>query len=912
MKKVTSGAIDVLRDNRSLLLLSILSDTDQATRKIIQSKFHADDTSIDDILGKLENADLIEVKKEKYYVSQHGRAIRNILLFPLERLGGRVIPGDLDVEHQLPDEYELDQTPLGSGTSSVTFRGIQNSTGIPRTVKIFKPGIMSTSKLDEFKNKRNQINPHPAIPDAIGMGQIKCKMGGAETVLAVQVYEYVDSEAVTLHDFINGDQKPHLGRDFFKYFIMEIGGALREIERVGLTHGDLHQGNILVTKEDEKRNRVSFKLIDFSASSSISTTTQTPDLEMFKHHLIRCLLAIENNQPGLSLRELVGTPAERVISGLRNGTIDSFENLLTVYDQVEEPLPKDYFESPPKRPFEWLRVEMMPSLTELYSLFEPIESIVEQMIGTDNVVLTGPRGCGKSHYLRVLNFWPEVFTLAEKDSRIKQKLNALNYGLHSYFGILFECRVGEFKNFKPEATGKTSEFDPLVVEQLRHILILKIINKTNIAVREGIKKGVIESPEKIDALAEYLRERFHGITEFGNNDIFSQLSQYTSILISKEKTAEAMWKTPDKYDVFKLTEPDLDEYFAAIQRIIPALDKTQFFILVDDISFGRMHIELQKIFNGIVTSATKRYCFKVSCDKYMYTLETIDRRSIDPSHDITYIDISSFSLKSSREGKMISNYLQDVVQARLSLWLGNKSVSIVDILGKSQDATEFLLALSGRTKRDALYAGWKMIWQLSHGSMRTLFLLLNHIFSNSGFDKETPALIPPKEQDKLVREFSRKSVQKLLMLKGDIDGEPIGNEISRIASAFGQVSRNYLTNYDTGDPSRLYETISFERLDLENLSLEAQTRLQSLVQYDVFMTTGTNFSRAHVGLAARYDLNKLYAPAFRITYRIRNHMFLSSKRLELLLTNPNKFVSNLSKGESMLAVQRRQTDLFSG
>ncbi len=106
----------------------------------------------------------------------------------------------------------------------------------------------------------------------------------------------------------------------------------------------------------------------------------------------------------------------------------------------------------------------------------------------------------------------------------------------------------------------------------------------------------------------------------------------------------------------------------------------------------------------------------------------------------------------------------------------------------------------------------------------------------------------------------------------------------------GAVSRRYLTKYDTGDPDRFYETITLERLDLKPLDKHAAQVLKYLVVYDVLIIKGVTFSRAQVGLSERYDLNKIYAPAFQTTYRVRNHLYLSKGRFEELLLKPDEFV----------------------
>lgn len=876
----------------------------------INSEFTFRSGTAEEWLQRLTEVSLVKVKNSHYFLSSLGERKLALTDVSLEGLGRTEIPGTHDVLNKLPDSYRLDATPLGKGATSVTFRAIQQSTQLARTVKIFRPGLISYRQLESFRGKRATIPREVAIPEFIGMGQFSAdlKSRGASIVLACQIFEYVDQDAETLQQYVNTTPPPYLSRDFFRFFIEHVGGALEAIERAGLQHGDLHAKNVLVIRRERRKPAISFKVIDLAGASSFNSLTFSgvTDLEMFKRHLVWCLSEVSRQRPGVSARELVGHDVERVITGLRHTKYKKFAQLLDDFHKPGRPIPRRYFREPPRRPFEWLRVEMMPSVKELYLLFEPDEHVFEAIAGSDNVIISGPRGCGKSHYLRVLNFWPQAFSLATESSELKSKLQRLGYDLRRFFGILFECRVGEFKSFQPEAVSGRA-FTPQTVQVLKHILVLKIINKTLAILREGCESEVLTPPQNILTLRSYVQDRFPTVPLYGEPNAVEELAQHARALVTKEKEAESVWNLPARPGARLLAEPDVEAFFESVQRDFPDLAQTQFFILVDDVSEGRMHPEMQKVLNSIMTSSTQRFCFKVTCDKFMYTLETAEDRPIDPSQDVIYIDLGDLSVKAQQRRKDINQYLRGIVNARVNAWVSRKC-DIVAILGESQDPTEFLRFLgrprkkieqaktaleTDRKEGKALYAGWNIVWQLSHGSIRTFFQLLDHIFTRSDFDPHDPAPISLVDQDTHVREFSKQKFQSLLMLKGDIQGEPLGTPVSHVARSIGEVSRLYLRKWDTGEPSRFYETISLERLDLKPLSKKAAELLKYLAVHDVLVIEGITFSRAQVGLSERYDLNKIYAPCFQTTYRVRNHLYLSRNRFEQLLLQPGQFVKRV-------------------
>jgi hypothetical protein len=892
-----------------LYILHLIRSRPEITLDQINTEFTFRSGTAEDWLRHILEVGLVELKDSKYSLTQLGERKLALTDISLEELGGTEILGTEDVPNKLPDSYRLDSIPLGKGATSVTFRAIQQSTGLPRTVKIFRLGITSYDQLKSFRQKRKTIPKEVAIPDFIGMGQFYADLESHDkpVVLDCQVFDYINEGAKTLQEYVNTDPAPYLSRDFFRFFVEHVGGALEAIERASLQHGDLHARNILVILRERREPAISFKVIDFAGGSSFNSLTFSgvTDLEMFKRHLIWCFSEVCRQRPGVSARELVGDGVERVIIGLQEQKYENFAELLDDFHKRARPIPTDYFQEPTSRLFKSFRVEMMPSLEELYLLFEPDESVFEAISGSDNVIISGPRGCGKSHYLRALNFWPEILKLEKESAELKAKLELIGYDFHRFFGILFECRVGEFKNFSPEAVdGK--KFTAETVRVLKHILVLKIINKTLSVLREGCESEVLIPPQNISALRTFIQERFPDMLRYGEPNAVEEMTQYARALVTKEKQAEPTWNLSSENRGLLLYEPDVEAFFESLQKDFSDLARTQFFILVDDISEGRMHPEMQKVLNSIMTSATKRFCFKVTCDKFMYTLDTAEGRAIDPSQDVVYVDLGDLSVKAQRPRKAISKYVQGIVNARLNAWFSQKS-DIVTILGDSQEPKEFLTLLrrprkktrqatdaiqKDNTRRKALYAGWNIVWQLSHGSIRTLFQLLDYIFAQSNFERDNPRPIPLDSQDKYVREFSKHKSQSLLMLKGSIDGIPLGTPISNVARSIGEISRLYLTKYDTGEPDRFYETITLEKLDLNPLSERAAEVLKYLVVYDVLMIMGITFSRAQVGLSERYDLNKIYAPSFQTTYRVRNHLYLSRDRFEQLLLEPGEFVKS--------------------
>jgi len=750
-----------------------------------------------------------------------------------------------------------------------------------------------------------------ALPDIVDVGQVYVTFpdGKTETLCCV-VLEYVDQCAQTFSSFLK--QHPNLTEIIFDRFIERVGGALAAIEGVGLTHGDLHEGNILVVPNQSGSAATNFWVIDFIGTPSIKSRNMevSSDLDHFRNHLLQAAVVACEKLPGYSSRLLLGERAYRVLDGLRSRRYKNFAEMMHDFQNPRTVVPKSHFKAPAEEPFEWLRVEFIPTADKLFKLFEPDSSRFKVIARFGNTWISGPRGCGKSHYLRVLQFHPQVIIDRNHDAELDQCLNAVQYDFREAFGVLFACRLGEFKAFTPEAMGGGT-FDNLTQRFLKHIVVLKIWTKTLQTIREGLEyrdektgASVLTLPGDFSDLVAFLDNCLGKVAVFDDGDKLNVFRQCLGACTAMENSASAIWYDPAKrINVNLLNEKVLDEFFAVLKRTFPDLTNTKFYILVDDAGVGNVHLEMQKILNSLVRSTSANHCFKLTCEKFMYTLDTADGKSIDPRHEVTYVSLGELSAKTLRASAAeLSQYMARVVDRRLRA--AGFKFGIESILGKSQDVREFLSALSqpgarrpmnGKSRSNtprkrAYFGGWNIVWSISHGSVRSLLEIVEHIFNENHVTVDTEG-VSLEKQDDAIWQYSRRQFKALILTPGEVDDEPIGPKLQAIISAIGEVSRLYLERYDTHSNERWYETISIERLDIGKLSAKSRILLEELIKNGLLLDDGATFSRAQFGLSRRYDLNKIFSPAFAITYRVRNHLYLSKGRLELLLNQPDAFVA---------------------
>lgn len=914
-------------DPEALLVMHFLEVRKRTTFKALTEQLGFSATNIETVLRALVDAGLVREEAGEYALSDAAHLRLSHRSFSLDFLTGSDLRASDSVENRLEQTYRLKEV-IGRGATSFTFLA-QHKSLKDRALKIFLPNTVTYERLAAAVEKRTKaIKDDGAIPDVLELGNVDIALpeGGA-VILPCIVFNYV-ANAVTFAEFLK--QPFVLNSTIFERFVERVGGALASIEAAGLQHGDLHEGNILVVVGTMPNQAKEFWVIDFiGAPSATSPELETPsDLENFRDHLIRAARVAIERYPGVPARVTLGDRVFRVVQGLRSGRYASFGELLDDYSRQSVDLPPDHFRAPLHDPFHGLRVEALDDPRLLYELFVPVPSRFDLIGRFGNTWISGPRGCGKSHYLRVLEFNPDVVREADKHRNLEAKLRELKYDFRAFFGVLFPCRPGEFKPFVPEAMGHKA-FDRDTITFLKHILVLKIWNKTLLSLLRGLKPdpSVLSPPRNIADLVAFFERTIGPISLIWESDPITVFEQCAKACNALENSAIAVWNRPElRPNIRRLDERDLDGFFAILKQTFTDLAAARFFILVDDASEGSIHWEMQKILNSLVRSAQANHCFKITFDKYMYTLDTVDGRSIDPTHEVTYVDLGEISGKAQKRTRAdqaaavdLSQHMAQVVDLRLGA--AGYQHSIQEILGPSQPAREFLAALR-RTRREtsdlvdrprAYYGGWNIVLSLSHGSVRTLLQLIEQIFRMTGADPHTGA-ISLDRQDAAVRSYSNRQYTALSMLPEDFKGRALGPKLQAVISAIGRISREYLLHYDTQDPHRWYETLSIERLDTGSLDEEAEKILFELVKYGLLLNQGVTFSRAQFGLTARYDLNKIFAPAFRITYRVRNHLYLSRELFAELLLRPDRFIARhrTKLHRLTLRVNDFQKSLFDG
>ena len=711
------------------------------------------------------------------------------------------------------------------------------------------------------------------------------------------IWEYVNGP--NLHEFSRAHQK-ELTIAFLKNLITEILKAFFAMERVNITHGDLHTGNILIAVDPRVPDDLPrIRITDFGVGYKTSTWDASDDyrqLAIICHDLLVNFIDPAELTPDDKyvyekitqefLRKLLEKdPTSAIYEHDPRKLLDYLDNLKKIPPAAQLSL---------LDPFDYLSCEQIGDSFELLqSLYSQNFLGNQDLTQRTNTILTGPRGCGKTTIFRNLSLKTKVLAGSFDADR-----------LENFVGIYYQC--SDLYYAFPHLNRDPTDEDKLVITHYFNLGLLFEILDTFSSL-ERIQKLDLSKTERL-AIEGFLNGF---LAHYESPPLGTNILNHLKSMVTLEKAIVKKWletgrKTdpPESY----LPMDFIKRLCMLLQETIPWLKDRVFYFFIDDYSLPRISRTIQIALSDFILDRNSQCFFKISTES-VTTLWTVDSHGklLEEAREYDMIDLGSYFLHASRTKKQA--FLREIVNNRLSRVQKYSGFhDIAQILGSSQFESYDDLARGLRDPNTRVhYYGWNTLVDICSGDIAIFLRVIRDIFSICR-DRDPSYCVkgaPGDLQDHAIRSNANDFLNR-------IEGAPeTGQKLRHVADAFGEVAHWYLMNLDLGNRklNPPWQAFRIEVRGKPQLSGQALKVYSDLLKYGIFFRDVRGKSQRG-SVVPRLYLRRLLIPSFKLTPSRRGNIGLEPKEFVMLLSNPESFSKHMQRKKHTPRADTKQMKLM--
>jgi len=721
---------------------------------------------------------------------------------------GRRVPDELrDLIGHRVGQRETEYTILeylGSGRRSVVFRGQSVTTGGDRAIKFIpEENLISGWEAEMLKAHKLEKQPNT--------------VRFYTSFLFTSPGEEMRTYAVLVFDLVRGrNLRQWIKRG--RLTLADVGRILRDLlvfrrdcARVGMRHGDLHPGNIILHKPDMGPDRgYEVMVTDFGVGYTGGKLTPKDDIVQIGDISVRMLQSIS--------RERLTPPDRRAYEGLLHGAaikrlreasaierrgdetllIDEvLAEVRATFSRAREATP----EPPPRRrSSDYLAAEQLGDRWEEWrSLFVPRFPGFEDIVSRNITVLTGTRGCGKTMVFR--------------------RLSTL---LRFQVGPLADAAAASFVGFYLNMNDVADAFLLPAPRRPDEVYARRVIQFFHLCLASEVVRVAAVARSKADPSARDAYDAGNRwifdfvLTAIGVDSLYPGPEGFDSVLRSEiDRAKDDVRRSPGLCPrLSPLGELDwLARFVPQLQEGMPWVAGRPVYFFVDDYSLPRVGEAIQRSLNLVIFRRSENFFFKISTEApSTFTREDYSGKILQDPHDFELTDLGSVTIDLSDEER--ERFLSELFAKRLNRETRFRDCTLKDVLGSfrkswAQLAREIRGEASQnetgsppeRKRSRVLYHGHEVFVNMWSGDTRDMVRIAQSLIDELPATEQPDLPVGPEAQDKVFRRTGGEFLHlleactrtsKLATAQDAPEIESWGKHLVTIANAFKSIALHEL------------------------------------------------------------------------------------------------------------------------
>lgn len=807
------------------------------------------------------------------------------------------------------DDYDL-RSYLGRGFYGWTFLAkdrLQNF-----AIKVIPAHRFQESALTNGADEAtalNECSSHRNLARFIRQVDAVLDIQGHQVRAVGLVFDYIPN-AVTLGTFLS-NAPAELSRTDVKDILAGIASGLQRMFSKNFWHRDLHDDNIMIRSIDADENlseRYEPKLIDFGSTKKIHPdipeSADQSDYFYFAKHIYALTATFEKVNWGRlkssdrvfanSLKTLAHRIADKDVSrrNLSPGDVkNEIERTLTEcangndFPTFDEMLNKSRLTF--SKPLDNQNaLSLYPQ--DIAALFCDSLGWEPRISRSEAVLVTGPRGCGKTMLFRYLSVasvaWPGKHE--ESTMQVSARLSSM-----SHIGFLVSGVNLRTPFFRAPYKELQAEY-PLQAEDFcREYFNLSFAF-------EVARTLVWLIAEKLIALANdeqvMLANVLSSLLKAKTNTEVDSLSLVTE-LIDRRLMELSSAPTAEDYEATAYCRDDVLHTIAQALRRTDWGSKREVWFLLDDYSVTVLPEFAQQAYNPVLFRLSSEARIKISSEGDGPELSDSLGRLYREGREISRLNLGEVYFENNEEE--CRGFFEAILKARYDAAEEGNLEAFKASLGEHVHESNFGDYLRSKKRTgDARFYGFGIICQLCSGDVSFIIELLHQLSTVQ--PKGNPLRISDAKQDQVIKSFSHRQLGVLRSVSVH------GTQLHDFATNVGKRIRHDLIS---SNGKRADERLRFEISGSWNFSSEyAQKLHDALLRHSVLIPFGAGKDRDGVPCRRLY-FRRLFAPCFPFSPNRRGTIAISMQLYESWLLDPNQISISIKR---KMPTQTNEGDLL--